>query len=45
MAGTDDPLKLFDSWFEEAQASEPGEPNAMRRAFAKVIHRALSASG
>jgi pyridoxamine 5'-phosphate oxidase len=34
MAGTDDPLKLFDSWFEEAQASEPGEPNAMAVATA-----------
>jgi pyridoxamine 5'-phosphate oxidase len=24
-----DPFKLFDSWFAEAQASEPNDPNAM----------------
>src|SRR5277367_6396881 len=25
----DEPLALFDAWFEEAQASEPNDPNAM----------------
>jgi pyridoxamine 5'-phosphate oxidase len=26
---TDDPFALFDTWFAEAQASEPNDPNAM----------------
>ena len=30
----DDPFALFDSWFAEAQASEPNEPNAMALATA-----------
>lgn len=34
MADRDDPLELFDSWFAEAQASEPSEPNAMAIATA-----------
>ena len=34
MADIENPLKLFDSWFAEAQASEPTEPNAMAVATA-----------
>jgi pyridoxamine 5'-phosphate oxidase len=34
MAETVDPFALFDAWFEEAQASEPNEPNAMAVATA-----------
>ena len=34
MAAADDPLELFDSWFAEAGASEPAEPNAMAIATA-----------
>lgn len=34
MAGNDDPLALFDSWFAQAQESEPNEPNAMAIATA-----------
>lgn len=34
MPSTDDPLALFDSWFAEAKASEPAEPNAMAIATA-----------
>ena len=30
----DDPLTLFDSWFAEAQASEPNDPDAMALATA-----------
>ena len=31
---TDDPIALFDSWFAEAKASEPNDPNAMALATA-----------
>ena len=31
---TDDPFALFDTWFAEAQASEPNDPNAMALATA-----------
>ena len=34
MADRDDPLALFDSWFAEAEASEPAEANAMAVATA-----------
>src|SRR6478735_9095085 len=34
MAAREDPLELFDSWFAEAAASEPSEPNAMALATA-----------
>jgi len=34
MADGHDPLALFDSWFAEAEASEPNEPNAMAVATA-----------
>ena len=34
MAAADDPLTLFDSWFAEAEAREPAEPNAMALATA-----------
>lgn len=34
MADREDPLELFDSWFAEAAASEPSEPNAMALATA-----------
>ena len=34
MAETEDPIALFDSWFAEAAASEPNEPNAMALATA-----------
>ena len=34
MAAADDPLTLFDSWFAEAEAREPAEPNAMAIATA-----------
>ena len=36
MADGDDPLALFDSWFVEAAASEPSEPNAMAIATASA---------
>jgi pyridoxamine 5'-phosphate oxidase len=35
----DDPLALFDSWFAEARASEPNEPNAMAVATADADGR------
>ncbi len=35
-----DPLTLFDTWFAEAQASEPNDPNAMALATADVGGRA-----
>lgn len=31
---TDEPFSIFDSWFAEAQASEPNDPNAMTLATA-----------
>ena len=31
---TDDPFTLFDTWFAEAKASEPNDPNAMALATA-----------
>jgi len=31
---TDDPIALFDSWFAEAKAAEPNDPNAMALATA-----------
>lgn len=34
MADAEDPFALFDSWFAEAEASEPNEPNAMAVATA-----------
>jgi pyridoxamine 5'-phosphate oxidase len=34
MAEAEDPIALFDSWFAEAAASEPNEPNAMALATA-----------
>ena len=36
----DDPIALFDSWFAEAQASEPNDPNAMALATADAHGRA-----
>ncbi len=35
----DDPFALFDSWFAEAQAAEPNDPNAMALATADVAGR------
>ena len=35
----DDPFALFDSWFAEAQASEPNDPNAMALATADAHGR------
>ena len=37
MADIDDPLALFDSWFAEAQASEPNDPNAMALATSDTV--------
>jgi pyridoxamine 5'-phosphate oxidase len=36
---TADPFSLFDSWFAEAQASEPNDPNAMALATADAAAR------
>jgi len=36
---TTDPFSLFDSWFAEAQASEPNDPNAMALATADAQGR------
>ena len=36
---TDDPIALFDSWFAEAKASEPNDPNAMALATADMVGR------
>ncbi len=35
----DDPLALFDTWFSEAKASEPNDPNAMALATADAQGR------
>lgn len=35
----DDPLTLFDTWFAEAKASEPNDPNAMALATADAAGR------
>jgi pyridoxamine 5'-phosphate oxidase len=35
----DDPFALFDSWFAEARASEPNDPNAMALATADAAGR------
>jgi len=35
----DDPFALFDTWFAEAEASEPNDPNAMALATADVAGR------
>jgi len=35
----DDPFALFDTWFEEAKASEPNDPNAMALATADAAGR------
>jgi pyridoxamine 5'-phosphate oxidase len=39
MAGSDDPLALFDSWFAQAQETEPNDPNAMAIATASADGR------
>lgn len=36
---TDDPFALFDSWYAEAKASEPNDPNAMALATADADGR------
>ncbi|KQN91134.1 pyridoxamine 5'-phosphate oxidase [Sphingomonas sp. Leaf231] len=38
----DDPFALFDSWFAEAQASEPNDPNAMALSTADARGRPSS---
>ena len=38
-AGVTDPIALFDSWFAEAQASEPNDPNAIALATADAQGR------
>jgi pyridoxamine 5'-phosphate oxidase len=35
----DDPIKLFDTWFAEAQASEPNDPESMALATADAAGR------
>ena len=40
-----DPFALFDTWFAEAQASEPNDPNAMALATAERRRSALAAHG
>ena len=36
---TDDPIRLFDTWFAEARASEPNDPDAMALATADAQGR------
>ena len=36
---TDDPIRLFDTWFAEARASEPNDPEAMALATADAAGR------
>ena len=36
---TDDPLALFDDWYDEAKAREPNDPNAMALATADAAGR------